>query len=79
MLLEKNRYADANKLASTVLAEAKKFGYLAYELESLLITAEIEISSGKTAAGKARLQALQQQASAKGFNLLAQKALKLLG
>jgi tetratricopeptide (TPR) repeat protein len=79
VLLEKNRYADANKLASGVLAEAKKFGYLSYELEAQLITAEIEVSSGKTAAGKARLQALQQQASAKGFNLVAQKASKLLG
>jgi eukaryotic-like serine/threonine-protein kinase len=79
VLAEKNRLVDANKLVSSVLAEARKFGYLSYELQASLITAEIEVSSGKAAAGKARLQALEQQASAKGFNLVAQKASKLLG
>jgi eukaryotic-like serine/threonine-protein kinase len=79
VLAARNKYSEANKVASIVLAEAHKFGYVPYELEATFVIAEIEVSSGKTAAGKARLEALRQAASAKGFNLVAQKAAKLLG
>jgi tetratricopeptide (TPR) repeat protein len=43
-------------------------------LEARLAIGEIEMKSGKTAAGRARLAVLEKVAGAKGFNLIARKA-----
>jgi tetratricopeptide (TPR) repeat protein/TolB-like protein len=64
-----------NRLES-VLAEAKKYGYLNYEYQARLALGEIEMKSGRTAAGGARLSALQRDATRSGFLLLARKAEK---
>jgi hypothetical protein len=70
--LGKNASA-ANDLES-VLAGASKHKYLGYQLEARLALGEIETGSGKIAAGNARLTALQKDAAAKGFLLIARKA-----
>jgi serine/threonine protein kinase/tetratricopeptide (TPR) repeat protein len=69
--------AEAIKLLNAVLGETRKLGYVSYELESILVMGEIEINSGNVPAGKTRLEALEKQATAKGFRLVAQKAAKL--
>jgi hypothetical protein len=69
--------AEAIKLLNAVMGEARKLGYVSYELESTLVMGEIEINSGKAAAGKTRLEALEKEATAKGFRLVAQKAATL--
>lgn len=56
------------------LLEATKYGYLGLQLEARLALAEIEARSGNPAAGRTRLLALGQEASAKGFGLIARKA-----
>lgn len=42
--------------------------------ESRLTLGEVELLAGKATAGRARLAAVQKEAAAKGFNLLARKA-----
>jgi hypothetical protein len=66
--------ADATRSLEATLAEATKYGYLGYQFEARLALAEIEMKSGKTSAGRARLEALQREAAAKGFGLIARKA-----
>jgi eukaryotic-like serine/threonine-protein kinase len=57
-----------------VLAEATKFGYVPYELEARLAMGEIEMQSGKASTGRPHLEALEKDARAKGFLLIARKA-----
>ena len=45
-----------------------------YQLEARLALAEIEIQSGKCNAGRSLLAALEKEAKAKGFALIARKA-----
>ena len=59
-----------------MLAEAKKYGYLNYEYQARLALGEVEIKSGKPAAGRARLAALHQDATGAGFLLIARKTEK---
>jgi hypothetical protein len=66
--------ASAAKTLESTLTEAQKFGYVPIEFEIRLALGEIEIKSGKADAGRARLSALQNEASGKGFFLVAQKA-----
>jgi serine/threonine protein kinase/tetratricopeptide (TPR) repeat protein len=66
--------ADGLKMLEGVLAEAKKYGYLNYEYQARLALGEIEIKAGQTAAGRAQLAALRQDAIRAGFLLLARKA-----
>ena len=77
VLAANGQTSKAVKLVNEVLLEAIKFGYVAYELESTLVLGEIEIESGKTAAGKMRLQKLEKDATAKGFLLVARRAARL--
>jgi serine/threonine protein kinase/tetratricopeptide (TPR) repeat protein len=67
---------DALKRLEAVLAETKKYGYLNYEYQTRLALGEVEMKSGKTAAGRARLSALGKDATSTGFLLLARKAEK---
>jgi DNA-binding winged helix-turn-helix (wHTH) protein/tetratricopeptide (TPR) repeat protein len=70
--LGKNASAE-NELKS-VLAGASKHKYVGYQLEARLALGEIEAGSGEIAAGHIRLTALEKDAAAKGFLLIARKA-----
>ena len=71
-----HNWPRAWKQLDAVLAEAKKYGYLIYEYQARLALGEAEMKSGKTAAGRARLIALDKDATRAGFLLIARKAEK---
>jgi tetratricopeptide (TPR) repeat protein len=66
--------AAASNILEAMLAQAKKHGFVGYQLEVLLALGEIEVKSSQIAAGRARLTALEKDARAKGFLLIARKA-----
>jgi len=66
--------AAARESLKATLAEAKKYGFIRNELEARLALGEIEMKSGQAVAGRARLEALEKDAAAKGFGLIARKA-----
>jgi hypothetical protein len=68
------RGAEAARLLSDSLAEAKKASLVPLELEVRLALGEIEIKAGKSALGRAELKTLEQEAKAKGFLLVGRKA-----
>lgn len=68
--------AEALTQLETILAESKKFGYFPYELEARLAIGQIELKSGKAAAGRNHLTAVEKEARARGFILIANKAAK---
>ena len=70
---------EAAKSLEAVLGEAKKTGFLGHELEAGLALGEIELQSGNTAQARSRLEALEKQATAQGFGLIARKAAAALG
>ncbi|HTF43133.1 MAG TPA: tetratricopeptide repeat protein [Terriglobales bacterium] len=55
-------------------AEARKIGFLEGDFQARLAIGEIEMHSGQSVTGRTQLLTLQQDAKAKNFNLLAQKA-----
>src|SRR5207302_4572076 len=57
-----------------VLGKEGRQGCLGYEFGWGWAVGEIEMNSGKTPAGSARLQALERDAKAKGFLLIARRA-----
>jgi len=61
----------ATQSLETALGEATKRGFVPHQLEARLALGEIE---AKSAAGRARLEALEKDAAAKGFVLIARKA-----
>ena len=65
---------EASHSLLATLAEATKDGFVGYQFETRLALAEIEMKSGKSGAGRARLEALEKDATAKGFGLIARKA-----
>jgi len=65
---------EAAKDLKSVMAEAKKYLSLDGQFKAQLALGEIELKSGQTAAGRARLQALEKEARGKGFLLTARKA-----
>lgn len=71
-----NRIEEARRNLTAILAEAKHIGLLEYQFEARLELGKIEMKSGKTAAGGAHLGALQEDATGKGFLLIARKAAK---
>ena len=74
VLAATGRPAEAAEKLRTTVAEATKYGFVGYEFEARLLIGEIEMKSGKTAAGRARLAALEKEAAAKEFLLIARKA-----
>ena len=66
--------AEAIKELESVQREAKKAGWIRYELDAQLALGEIEMKSGPTGVGRARLAALEKDATAKGFLLIAHQA-----
>jgi tetratricopeptide (TPR) repeat protein len=65
---------EAAKSLEAVLGEAKKAGFLGHELEAGLALGEIELQSGNVARARRRLEALERQAAARWFGLIARKA-----
>ena len=74
-----NRPAEALRALEAALLEATRAGLLGLQLDARLAQGEIELRTGNATSGRARLMALGQEASAKGFRLLARKAHRALG
>jgi class 3 adenylate cyclase/Tfp pilus assembly protein PilF/TolB-like protein len=66
--------AEAEKQLNVLLDESTRDGLVSYQFEIRLALGEIEMKSGKTASGVARLKSLERDATAKGFLLIAHKA-----
>ena len=66
--------ADASKSLEAVRLEAAKYGFATLGLEARLAQGEIEVRAGSMTAGRARLSALEREARAQGFGLIARKA-----
>jgi serine/threonine protein kinase/tetratricopeptide (TPR) repeat protein len=66
-------FASALKKLEAALTEATKANLLYHQYDARLALGELEIKSGKIAAGRARLDALKKDATAKGFLLIAGK------
>jgi ATP/maltotriose-dependent transcriptional regulator MalT len=67
----------ARKELDAVVAKSRELGYRGVELDARLALAEIEMKAGQTAAGRAHLAAIEADAKAKGYNLIARKASSL--
>lgn len=65
--------ATRKKLAA-IIAKSRELGYRGIELEARLELAEIEMRAGQIPAGRAHLVAIEADAKAKGYNLIAHKA-----
>ena len=66
--------AEAEKRLNLLLDESTRAGLVEDQFEVRLALGEIEMSSGKTAAGHIRLDALVKDARSRGFLLIARKA-----
>jgi ATP/maltotriose-dependent transcriptional regulator MalT len=71
---EAGQWAAAIKAVEAIRRDAAKAGRVGVELEARLARGEIDMRSGNVAAGRARLEALQKDASARGFALVARKS-----
>jgi tetratricopeptide (TPR) repeat protein/predicted Ser/Thr protein kinase len=69
---------DARPRLASLLSEAKSHGWVPMELDLRLAQGTDDIRSGRIAEGRARLEALRGNASAKGFRMVARKAQHLL-
>jgi eukaryotic-like serine/threonine-protein kinase len=65
---------DAVRALQETIVNAKKSGYVGYQLEAQLALGEIEIKSDSTTAGRSLLGEIRQEANTKGFHLIADKA-----
>jgi Tfp pilus assembly protein PilF/TolB-like protein len=65
---------DAAKVLKNAVADAKKEGLTGLLLEARLALGQVEIVYGDRASGRSRLADVQQEATAKGFLLIARKA-----
>jgi serine/threonine protein kinase/tetratricopeptide (TPR) repeat protein len=68
------KLANARKTLEEALAEATKANLLYFQYDARLALCELEIKSGKMAAGRAQLAILQKDANSKGFLLIAREA-----
>ncbi len=64
----------ARKELVAVIAKSRELGYMGIELDARLALAEIEMKTGQTTEGLAHLTAIEADAKAKGYNLIARKA-----
>jgi DNA-binding winged helix-turn-helix (wHTH) protein/tetratricopeptide (TPR) repeat protein len=64
----------ARKDMAAVIAKSQELGYSQAEFDARLALAELEIKAGQTAEGRAHLKAIEADARAKGYNLVARKA-----
>lgn len=70
----KGEKSKALRSLEKAISEARKYGFANYQLEARLAIGEIELKAGQKAAGRIHLQALERDARAKGFGLIARKA-----
>ena len=68
---------DALRRIEETLASAKKSGYLGFQLEAQLALGEVQMASGKSAAGRSLLADVRKQAQVKGFRLIANNAARV--
>ena len=72
----------ANRLAvnslERTLSQARQTGFVGYEFEARLVSAEIEVREGNTAAARTHLESLKQEAALKGFESIAKQAASIL-
>ena len=66
-------HEDSTSLGAA-LAESAKYHLLGVEFEARLALGEIEIKTGRSATGRAPLGALEKDATARGFMLIARNA-----
>jgi tetratricopeptide (TPR) repeat protein len=76
VLAASDKSAEALPQLEALLTEAKKYGYLGYEYRARLALGEVEMKSGKATARRARLAALDKEATSTGFLLIARKTEK---
>jgi serine/threonine protein kinase/tetratricopeptide (TPR) repeat protein len=67
-------FSEALRSLELTRSETVHYGYISHQFDTRLALGEIEMDSGNTRAGRAGLIALQKEAEAKGFALIAQKA-----
>jgi tetratricopeptide (TPR) repeat protein/TolB-like protein len=72
--MQAGKFNEADEILETVRGEASRYGYAVYNLESRLRLGELELKSGKQAAGRDHLTQLQSDAKAQGFALIVRKA-----
>ena len=66
---------NAIRELKAALSESIKFGYLESQFKARLALAQAEIDAGNTAAGRASLQVLEQDAQDRGFVMIAKRRL----
>jgi tetratricopeptide (TPR) repeat protein len=64
----------AHKEMAVIITKSRELGYMGIELDARLALSEIEMKTGQITAGRARLTAIEADAKAKGYNLIARKA-----
>jgi tetratricopeptide (TPR) repeat protein len=69
--------AEARAKLTAVLAEAKRHGFVGHLLDARLALSEIDMRSANSTAGRARLAAIEEDAAAKEFLLIARAATNL--
>jgi tetratricopeptide (TPR) repeat protein len=69
----------ARKELTEMIAKSHELGYRLIELDARFALAELEMKAGRTAESRAHLTAIETEAKAIGYNLLARKAAGALG
>jgi hypothetical protein len=64
----------AEKKLVTIIDEAERRGFFGVELDARLALAELEMKSGQIVVARTHLAAIETDAKAKGYNLVARKA-----
>ncbi len=64
----------ARKELVVIITKSRELGYMGIELDARLALAEIEMKAGQITAGRQHLTAIEADAKAKGYNLIARKA-----
>jgi DNA-binding winged helix-turn-helix (wHTH) protein/Tfp pilus assembly protein PilF/TolB-like protein len=64
----------AQKELAAIITNSRQLGYQGIELDARLALAELEMKAGQTAAARAHLAAIEADAKAKGYILVARKA-----
>jgi tetratricopeptide (TPR) repeat protein/TolB-like protein len=65
---------SARKELGAIILKSRTLGYKGFELNARLALAEIEMKTGQTKSGRVLLTAIEADAKAKGYNLIARKA-----
>ena len=65
---------SARKDLATIIGQSQQLGYQLIDFDARLALAEFEMRAGQTAEGRTHLTAVDVDARAKGFNLVARKA-----